>query len=113
MGYINLIGHVQSGKTNEEIQFCKNSLNNNLPVIFLTRNITYDQLQLVNRIKEFDKQIIGTLRMNNSALAMSIGFLPKISASAPAKSDDSTEPNKTAATTVPICCGENPVVASK
>ena len=53
--YLTLVGHVQSGKTNEEINYCYRSINHcNLPVIFLTRNIKADQLQLRDRFNIFD-----------------------------------------------------------
>ena len=53
--YLTLIGYVQSGKTNEEISYCYNSIKHKkLPVLFLTRNITADQLQLRDRFSLFD-----------------------------------------------------------
>uniref|UniRef100_A0A6C0AYN9 Helicase ATP-binding domain-containing protein n=1 Tax=viral metagenome TaxID=1070528 RepID=A0A6C0AYN9_9ZZZZ len=55
--YLTLIGHVQSGKTNEEINYCYTSVNNyNVPVVFIVRNITADQLQLRSR---FDTTAFG------------------------------------------------------
>lgn len=53
--YLTLIGHVQSGKTHEELNYVYASINNSLPVIFLVRNITADQLQLVARIREYNQ----------------------------------------------------------
>ena len=51
--YLTLIGHVQSGKTIEEINYCYASIKQySIPVIFIVRNITADQLQLRDR---FDK----------------------------------------------------------
>jgi len=51
--YLTIIGHVQSGKTNEEINYCWNSVNNDkVPVVFIVRNITADQLQLRSRFDE-------------------------------------------------------------
>lgn len=45
--YLTLIGHVQSGKTAEEINYCYNSVfYHKSPVIFIVRNIRADQLQL-------------------------------------------------------------------
>ena len=41
--YLTLIGHVQSGKTIEEINYCYSSVNRKIPVIFIVRNITADQ----------------------------------------------------------------------
>jgi hypothetical protein len=53
--YLTLIGHIQSGKTNEEINYCYASIKKfNLPVIFIVRNITADQLQLRDR---FDQNV--------------------------------------------------------
>jgi hypothetical protein len=50
--YLTLIGHIQSGKTNEEINYCHSSVNHyHLPVIFIVRNIRADQLQLRDRFK--------------------------------------------------------------
>jgi len=51
--YLTLIGHVQSGKTNEEINYCYQSINyHKLPVIFIVRNIKADQMQLRYRFKD-------------------------------------------------------------
>ena len=51
--YLTLIGHVQSGKTNEEINYCHASIKNyKLPVLFIVRNITADQLQLRDRFSQ-------------------------------------------------------------
>jgi hypothetical protein len=51
--YLTLIGHIQSGKTNEEINYCHSSVKKyNLPVIFVVRNITADQLQLRDRFSQ-------------------------------------------------------------
>jgi len=55
--YLTLVGHVQSGKTNEEISYVHASVNSGLPVIFLVRNITADQLQLSTRISDFNKTV--------------------------------------------------------
>ena len=53
--YLTLIGHVQSGKTAEEINYCWESVKSQeVPVIFVVRNITADQLQLRARFKQFD-----------------------------------------------------------
>jgi len=54
--YITLVGHVQSGKTNEEIQFCYQSIQSGIPVIFVTRNIRADQLQLSSRFADFNNK---------------------------------------------------------
>jgi hypothetical protein len=59
--YLTLVGHVQSGKTNEELCYAHDSIKSGLPVIFLVRNITADQLQLVTRISEFNKNNLCNL----------------------------------------------------
>ena len=61
--YLTLVGHVQSGKTNEEISYVHASVNSGLPVIFLVRNITADQLQLSTRIHEFNKTVNVALKV--------------------------------------------------
>jgi hypothetical protein len=54
--YVTLVGYVQSGKTNEEINFCYQSINiHKLPVIFITRNIKVDITQLLERINLFNE----------------------------------------------------------
>jgi hypothetical protein len=51
--YLTLIGHIQSGKTIEEINYCYSSIKKyQLPVIFIVRNITADQLQLRDRFTQ-------------------------------------------------------------
>jgi len=51
--YITLIGNIQSGKTNELINYCYNSVNyHKIPVIFILRNIRADLLQLMSRFDE-------------------------------------------------------------
>jgi hypothetical protein len=53
--YLTLVGHVQSGKTIEEINYCfASNYNYNVPVIFIVRNIIADQLQLMFRIHAFN-----------------------------------------------------------
>jgi len=61
--YLTLVGHVQSGKTHEEINYCYSSVNSGFPVIFLTRNIKADQLQLSARISEFNQTIDNPLQV--------------------------------------------------
>ena len=64
--YLALVGHVQSGKTNEEISYCYNSIeHHNTPVVFLTRNIIADQLQLRDRFQSFN---IDTTLLSHSTL---------------------------------------------
>ena len=46
-----LVGDVQSGKTAYEIKYCYESIKNNIPVIFIIRNILADKLQLIERFK--------------------------------------------------------------
>jgi hypothetical protein len=51
--YVVLIGKIQSGKTNELINYCYTSINYyKIPVIFILRNIRADLLQLLNRFDE-------------------------------------------------------------
>jgi len=53
--YLTVVGHVQSGKTNEEINYCYRSINEHkVPVVFIVRNITADQLQLRYRFDQTD-----------------------------------------------------------
>jgi hypothetical protein len=48
--YLGLIGHIQSGKTNEEINYCFSSVNHyKTSVLFIVRNVTADQIQLFSR----------------------------------------------------------------
>ena len=55
--YVALVGHVQSGKTNEELKYCfQSTIIHKLPVIFIVRNITADQLQLYHRINDFNNK---------------------------------------------------------
>jgi hypothetical protein len=54
--YLALVGHVQSGKTIEEINYCYTSVTKyKRPVVFIVRNITADQLQLRARFLEHTK----------------------------------------------------------
>lgn len=61
--YLTLVGHVQSGKTHEEINYTYQSIENGFPVIFIVRNITADQLQLVARINEFNKMVKNAIKV--------------------------------------------------
>jgi hypothetical protein len=63
--YLTLIGHVQSGKTNEEINYCYRSVHDyRVPVVFIVRNIKADQLQLRNRFSKSENELnIKTLSM--------------------------------------------------
>lgn len=76
--YLTLVGHVQSGKTNEEINYTYQSITNGFSVIFILRNITADQLQLATRIQEFNKTVDNPLNVkilshnNYSAIAKSM-----------------------------------------
>lgn len=55
--FVTLYGDIQSGKTNEEINYCLESISvHKLPVIFIVRNITADQLQLRSRFDEYNKR---------------------------------------------------------
>ena len=60
--YLALIGHVQSGKTFEEISYCCDSVYiHKLPVIFIVRNITADLLQMYSRITQFNNNSVRKL----------------------------------------------------
>jgi hypothetical protein len=61
--YLTLVGQVQSGKTNEEINYTHQSIQNGFPVIFIVRNITADQLQLSTRFCEFNKIVNKPLKV--------------------------------------------------
>jgi hypothetical protein len=51
--YVAMIGNIQSGKTNELINYCYMSVNYyKIPVVFILRNIKQDLLQLLNRFEE-------------------------------------------------------------
>jgi hypothetical protein len=51
--YLTLVGHVQSGKTIEEINYCYSSINQyHVPVILIVRNVSADQLQIRQRFSE-------------------------------------------------------------
>jgi hypothetical protein len=55
--YLALVGNVQSGKTNEELKYCfQSTIVHKIPVIFIVRNISADQLQLVHRINDFNNK---------------------------------------------------------
>jgi len=71
--YITLIGHVQSGKTAEEINYCWDSVKSQeIPVVFVVRNITADQLQLRARFKPFDINVktLSSLNIESAAKFM-------------------------------------------
>ena len=59
--YVTLVGYIQSGKTNELLNYCYQSINFvKVPVIFILRNIKADLLQLDKRFSSFfenNKQI--------------------------------------------------------
>ena len=74
--YLTLVGHVQSGKTAEEINYCYFSVKHqNVPVIFLVRNIKADQLQLRNRFLETKNELDVQILSNN--VSESVDFLNK------------------------------------
>jgi hypothetical protein len=75
--YLTLVGNVQSGKTHEELNYVYASINNSLPVIFLLRNITADQLQLVSRIREYNQ----TIKCSIKHKILSHGSIQEIAAS--------------------------------
>jgi hypothetical protein len=64
--YLTLVGHVQSGKTIEEINYCYESIHtHHVPVVFIVRNVTADQLQLRDRFSENFKMKIKLLNTLN------------------------------------------------
>jgi hypothetical protein len=74
--YLTLIGHVQSGKTNEEINYCWESVKSKkLPVVFVVRNITADQLQLKYRFRPFDLKVKS---LNEMTITDAIKFMDSI-----------------------------------
>ena len=73
--YLTVVGHIQSGKTNAEINYCWSSIKNyHLPVIFVVRNITADQLQLRDR---FNKSGLNLLvkTLKNVAIEDAVSYL--------------------------------------
>ena len=70
--YLTLIGHVQSGKTIEEINYCYSSITQHqVPVVFIVRNITADQLQLRDRFSNFDHSMeVQLLKSLNNETAV-------------------------------------------
>ena len=72
--YLGLIGHIQSGKTNEEINYCYASINHyHRSVVFIVRNVTADQLQLQSRFKE--TKILIKLLNEITSIEEAISFL--------------------------------------
>jgi len=66
--YIILVGDVQSGKTNEELKYCYESIIiHKVPVVFIVRNIIADQLQLKNRINDFNNK--NSIKLNCKILS--------------------------------------------
>ena len=64
--YVTLIGHVQSGKTIELLNYCYQSIfSHNTPVIFIIRNITDDRLQLLSRFFNYNKLLTTKIIMLN------------------------------------------------
>ena len=56
--YLTLIGHVQSGKTIEEINYCYSSIKTyKRPVVFIVRNVKADQLQLRERFSSYNMNV--------------------------------------------------------
>jgi hypothetical protein len=68
------VGHVQSGKTIEEINYCYASVRKyKVPVVFIVRNITADQLQLRERFLEhnvLDVKLLSSLTNREAVLFM-------------------------------------------
>ena len=73
--YLTLVGHVQSGKTIEEINYCHESVNHHKrPVVFIVRNITADQLQLKSRFLQYnlDVKLLSNLTIDQTVSFMEI-----------------------------------------
>ena len=67
--YLTLVGYVQSGKTIEEINYCYRSIHEyQVPVIFIVRNITADQLQLRSRFNKsgLEIKLLNTLTQDKA-----------------------------------------------
>jgi len=61
--YVTLIGYVQSGKTNELLNYCYQSTSFfKMPVIFILRNMNTDLLQLLNRFDTFANIPLSKIR---------------------------------------------------
>ena len=72
--YLTLVGHVQSGKTIEEINYCYESVcSHNVPVVFIVRNIRADQLQLRERFLSFTKLNVDLL--SNMTIQKTVEFM--------------------------------------
>ena len=72
--YLTLIGHVQSGKTNEEINYCYRSVHDyRVPVVFIVRNIKADQLQLRDRFSKSENEFINKIE-NKIATLLNINI---------------------------------------
>ena len=81
MKYTTLIGHVQSGKTHEEINFCYRSLSEKIPVLFITRNIISDQLQLQERIQSYSLSVTPSLNvtvLKHNTVEQAVAFFKSI-----------------------------------
>jgi hypothetical protein len=64
--YVTLIGHVQSGKTIELLNYCYQSIfSHNTPVIFIIRNITDDRLQLLSRFFNYNKLLTTKINVKS------------------------------------------------
>ncbi len=75
--YLTLIGHVQSGKTIEEINYCYSSVTKfKVPVFFIVRNITADQLQLRDRFSTFEHSMEIQL-LKSLTVEKAVAFLEK------------------------------------
>jgi hypothetical protein len=75
--YLTLIGHVQSGKTIEEINYCHASVTQyQVPVFFIVRNITADSLQLRDRFSNFEHSMEIQL-LKSLTVEKAIDFLEK------------------------------------
>jgi hypothetical protein len=74
--YVTLIGHVQSGKTIELLNYCYQSVYlHNTPVIFIIRNITDDRLQLLSRFFNYNKILTTKLNVKSITELNNLNFV--------------------------------------
>jgi len=74
--YLALVGHVQSGKTNEEINYCFSSVNHyKTSVLFIVRNVTADQTQLFSRFEILPVKLPVKLLNEISSIEEAVEFL--------------------------------------
>ena len=77
--YLALVGHVQSGKTNEEISYCYQSVKQHrVPVVFIVRNIKADQLQLRDRFNLLGKETLNVHLLSNLTIEETIKYMESL-----------------------------------